>query len=126
MIDEDWKKKLSAADYTVCREKGTERAFSGAYWDSKDSGAYHCKCCDEVLFQSKTKFDSGTGWPSFFEFENETVEMHTDITHGMKRVEVTCKNCGSHLGHAFDDGPQPTGKRYCINSASLNFEKHND
>lgn len=126
MNNEDWKNKLTPEEYTVCREKGTERAFTGAYWNSKESGSYHCKCCDALLFNSESKYDSGSGWPSFYQFENDSVNTHSDTTHGMTRVEVTCKNCGSHLGHVFEDGPQPTGQRYCINSASLNFEKTND
>ena len=126
MNNEDWKKKLSPEEYTICREKGTERAFSGAYWNSKETGSYHCKCCDELLFESNTKYDSGSGWPSFYQYENDSVNTHTDVSHGMTRVEVTCKKCGSHLGHVFEDGPQPTGQRYCINSASLNFENNND
>jgi peptide-methionine (R)-S-oxide reductase len=122
--EEQWKEKLSGEQYHVCRERGTERPFSGKFHDSKEEGTYRCVCCGESLFLSETKFDSGTGWPSFFAPLNEqAVETETDRSHGMVRTEVHCRNCGSHLGHVFPDGPQPTGLRYCINSVSLDLVK---
>jgi peptide-methionine (R)-S-oxide reductase len=121
--EEDWKRLLSAEQYRVLREKGTERAFTGAYWDLHEDGTYRCAGCGAVLFDSDAKFDSGTGWPSFFEAAKGRVAEHVDTSHGMVRTEITCARCGGHLGHVFDDGPEPTGMRYCVNSASLAFEK---
>ncbi len=116
------KKKLTPDQYQVCRMGGTEAPFSGKYYKHKERGTYNCIACGQELFSSETKFDSGTGWPSFSDALNrEHIELREDKSHGMSRVEVRCKECGSHLGHVFDDGPTPTGKRYCINSTSLNF-----
>lgn len=120
----EWEKELTPEQYRILREKGTERAFTGAYWDNHDKGIYKCAGCGTVLFSSNEKFDSGCGWPSFtMPFDSATCDYHVDNTYGMKRTEVTCKKCGGHLGHVFDDGPPPTGQRYCINSGSLIFEK---
>ena len=124
--DEEWKKILTSEQFDVCRKKGTERAFTGIYWDTKDNGTYKCSCCGTKLFSSDTKFDSGTGWPSFFKpLDKENIEYVEDNSSGMKRVEVNCKKCGGHLGHVFDDGPDPTNMRYCINSVSLDLDKSN-
>ena len=122
--EEDWKKELTKEQYHILREKGTEPAFTGSYVDNKKDGMYHCAACSAPLFSSGTKFDSGTGWPSFTNPEmSSSVELKEDNSHGMNRTEVTCKSCGSHLGHVFDDGPQDKGgKRYCINSCSLDFK----
>lgn len=121
----EWRTALSAEQYHVLREQGTERAFTGAYWNTKAPGIYRCAGCGEALFESDTKFDSGTGWPSFWQPMDETaVETETDQSVGMTRTEVHCRRCGSHLGHVFPDGPQPTGLRYCINSVSLKLDEN--
>ena len=125
--DEGWRELLTAEQFAVARKGGTEPAFTGAYWDSKDKGAYRCICCDAVLFESDTKYDSGSGWPSFWEpAESDAVVTHTDASHGMIRTEVRCARCDAHLGHVFDDGPAPTRLRFCVNSESLTFTDQKD
>jgi peptide-methionine (R)-S-oxide reductase len=122
--DAEWRERLTPTQFEVARKAGTERAFTGEYWDCHDDGTYVCVCCDAPLFSSATKFESGTGWPSFSQpVEGDAVEEDVDKSHGMVRTEARCRNCGAHLGHVFPDGPRPTGLRYCMNSASLKLDK---
>ncbi len=122
--ESEWKKNLTEVQYHVLREKGTEHPFTGKYWQHREDGTYVCAACGQELFRSETKFDAGCGWPSFWDAaDKDKIELRDDHSHGMDRMEVLCRRCGGHLGHLFDDGPEPTGQRYCINSASLDFKK---
>jgi peptide-methionine (R)-S-oxide reductase len=122
--ESEWKKELPALTCEVTRRAGTERAFTGQYWNQHEKGIYRCVCCGTALFTSDSKFDSGTGWPSFWQpIANENIATHEDVSYGMRRIEVVCRRCDAHLGHVFPDGPRPTGQRYCMNSASMKFIK---
>jgi peptide-methionine (R)-S-oxide reductase len=125
--DEEWRQQLTPEQFAIARKKGTERAFTGKYYDFHDVGIYKCICCGNELFSSDTKYDSGCGWPSFYQpLDESKVENTPDNSYGMRRTEVTCSRCGAHLGHVFEDGPRPTGLRYCMNSASLDFSRKQD
>ena len=121
--EQEWQKELTPEQFNICRKKGTERAFTGKYYDCRDKGTYLCSCCENELFSSETKYDSGSGWPSFWEPLESAIKTETDTSLGMQRVEVMCNECDAHLGHVFKDGPQPTGLRYCINSVSLKLNR---